>query len=151
MQTTKPTTTTKQSQVTATLVNVNLENTPGELGRCARALADANINIEGFNCGEQGTRFLVNDPARAVDVLANADFDVDTVDCFAVNLPNTPGSLARLGEELAKAEINIETCFGVGGTQTNARIFVEVDDPTKARPILERLATGPTSTPRSGR
>ncbi len=151
MQTTKPTTTTKTNQVTATLVNVNLENTPGELGRCARVLADADINIEGFTCTEEGTRFLVSDAAQAVEVLESAEFDVETVDCFAVNLPNTPGSLARLGEELAKAEINIENCFGVGGTQTNARIFVEVDDEKKARPIIERLVAGPSPTGRSGR
>lgn len=151
MQTTKPTTTTKTSPVTATLVNVNLENTPGELGRCARVLADANINIEGFTCTDEGTRFLVKDAAQAVDVLENAEFDVETVDGFAVDVPNTPGSLARLGEELAKAEINIENCFGVGRTETSARIFVEVDDTQKARPIIERLATGPSPTGRSGR
>lgn len=151
MQTTKPTTTTKTSQVTATLVNVNLENTPGELGRCARVLADAEINIEGFVCTDEGTRFLVNDAAQAVEVLEAAEFDVDTVDCFAVNLPNTPGSLARLGEALAEAEVNIENCFGVGGTQPNARIFVEVDDEKAARPIIERLAGGPAPSGRSGR
>ena len=55
---------------------------------------------------------------------------------LTVILPNTPGTLARLGESLAGAGINIEGgCAISDGTETIAHVLVE--DAVKARAAIE--------------
>jgi hypothetical protein len=49
----------------ATDLTVNLENRPGELGRVARAPADAGANIELAYPAERGRAFGVDDMGKA--------------------------------------------------------------------------------------
>ena len=127
--------------LTATFVTVKVDNKPGTLGKCSRAIANANINVESFFGDGATIRFLTNNPGGTVDAVKKAGFTAQTTDLFAIRLPNTPGQVAALGEELGKVGVNIETCFSVGGTRENGRIFLLVNDPSKAQPVIERLST----------
>lgn len=151
MQTSQPQGTQQTSPLTATFVTVRVENTPGQLGRCARSIAQAGINVEGFCADTAGARFLTNNPNQTAEVLRKAGFQPEVREFFAIRLPNEPGQVALLGEELGKAGVNIETCFGVGGTREAGRIFCQVNDPTRARPVFERLATVQATTGSSPR
>ena len=55
---------------------------------------------------------------------------------LSINLPNTPGTLAQLGEALGEAGVNVEgiACLPVGD-QGSTHILV--DDPASARSALE--------------
>lgn len=139
------------NSLTATFVNVELDDQPGQLGRAARILATANINVEGFVVGSEGHRFLVSNPKQAVDAFTKAGLECDTVDLFAIRVPNSPGQLAKIGEELGKANVNIVNCFGLAGTRENGRIFIECDNAETAKPILERFATVQTTPTVGGR
>jgi len=145
MQTTKTSPTTATTPLTTTFVQVKLEDRPGELGRCARVIADAKINLEGFNCGPGGVHLLLGNPTQALDVLRKNEFEADQVELFALRLPNQPGQLARIGEELGRAEVNVEACFGVAGARENGRIFVRCDNIERARPVIEHLASVQTT------
>jgi hypothetical protein len=60
---------------------------------------------------------------------------------ISIDLPNTPGTLARLGEALGEAGVNLEgiACLPVGD-EGSAHILVE--DPTAARSALEAAGIG---------
>jgi hypothetical protein len=115
------------------------EDKPGTFGRVARCLADNKLNIEAYAIDAGGIRLLTNDSARTSTCLLGKGFRPQTVECFEIRVPDRPGELGRIGEELGKANINIVSSFGVaaGGS---GRIFLRVDAPEKAAPILERYS-----------
>ncbi|MES2155640.1 MAG: ACT domain-containing protein [bacterium] len=130
------TTTTKF--VTLPSGSTNAPDEPGTLGAAARVLYDQGINIEAFATEASGIRLRTSSPEKAVRVLSDAGYEPETVECFELHVPNQPGELARIGEALGKANVNIVSCFGsaAGGS---GQIYLRVDDPETAAPILERL------------
>lgn len=133
---------------TTTFVTVKLEDTPGTLGKAANALADGNVNIDAFAVdGKGNARFLTNNPSGATDALKDAGFSPKTADVIQVNLPNEPGQLGRLGTELGKKGVNIESCFGATGGGGTGTVFLRVSDIEKATPIVEKIGGRATTTP----
>ena len=58
-------------------------------------------------------------------------------DVIALDLPNTPGTLARVADRLSKARVNIEYAYGTtGGTRGKAQIILKVDNIQRARRAL---------------
>src|SRR5262249_39753855 len=59
------------------LVETSLPHTPGSLGKAARRLADAGVNVEsilptGMTGGEVSVGFVTSNPAKAKEILATA-------------------------------------------------------------------------------
>lgn len=118
------------------LVTVPLENRPGALAKVTRQLASVGINLEGFCISGEGVRFILHGGhAVALDALEGAGFHPQAHEVAAVHIPNQRGELARLCEDLAGAQINIEQGFGLamGG---EGRVYIRLDDLRKASPIL---------------
>lgn len=135
---------------TTRCVTVPLENKPGTLARVARLVADAKINIEAIDSevlGEWGyVRVYTTDPDKTTQALKKGGFTPTTTELLEIVLPNKPGELARVTEALAKANVNIESCFGsAGNSPTEGRIYLKVNDVARARTVLES-ATGITAT-----
>ncbi len=132
---------------TTKFVTVKLEDTPGTLGKAANALGDANVNVDAFAVdGNGNARFLTNNPTGAAQALEQAGFSPDTVDVIQVNLPNEPNQLGRLGTELGKKGVNIESCFGATGGGTGT-VFLRVSDIEKATPVVEKFGGRTATTP----
>lgn len=126
-------------------VTAEIANQPGEVGKAARCLAEANVNIEAYAYEGTRVRFLASDPAAAERCLKGKGYATRTVDVFELELPNQPGQLAAVGEALGRAGVNIESSFGLGVGEA-ARVFIRVNDVAKATQILERLAGARTAT-----
>lgn len=126
------------------VVMVELEDKPGTLGKAARCLADKNINIDGYVVDRGHVRFLVRDANAAAQCLEGAGYEPQVLDVFELALPNRPGELARLGEELGKAGVNIVTSMGLSAGQAPTRVFVRVSDIEKAKPIIGRIEQSAT-------
>lgn len=132
--------------MTSTLT-LNIADTPGSLGRTARVLSTAGINIDAFQADGGTCRFIVADGPKASAALRKAGIPCQANDCLEVRLPNQPGQLASLGEALGKAGVNIQSSFGATG---DGRVFLQVDKPAAAQPVLERFGgtipagTGPS-------
>lgn len=96
------------------------ENMPGMLASIAKVLGNERVNILSFltiTSGATGTTHLVVDNIdKAKKALANARLPYTEADVLRVELPNTPGALARFAVKLAQEEINITL-----GYQTSAK------------------------------
>jgi len=116
------------------------ENLPGMLASIAKVLGKENVNI--LSCltmtsETTGTTHLVVDNVeKAKQALANARLRYTEADVLRVELPNTPGALAKFAGKLAEEDINI-----ILGYQTSAKgsrkasIVLAVSDLDKAARI----------------
>src|SRR5438552_13343592 len=91
-------------------LTVSHENRPGMVAKNAKVLGDAKVNI--LNCltttsGTEGVTHLVVDKVnKAKKALANAGLVYIEADVLCVELPNTPGALAKFTGKLAEKNIN---------------------------------------------
>jgi hypothetical protein len=113
------------------------DDEPGVLARMARALGDADINIEGVSAftgqGKGIVHILVRDPESAQDALSRAGFEVRAArDVVVLDIEDVPGRLGEAAGKLADAGINIEQAY----LATNNRMVFAVDDVDKARALL---------------
>lgn len=96
-------------------VSVFLENKSGRLLEVCRSLADAGINIRALSIAETADygvlRLIVNDPDKAMQVLARGNFTVSETEVLAVEIPDRPGGLADALLPLHEANVNIEYIY----------------------------------------
>ncbi len=113
------------------------ENLPGMLASIAKVLGKENVNI--LSCltmtsGTTGTTHLVVDNVdKAKQALANARLRYTEADVLRVELPNTPGAMAKFAGKLAEEDINIVLGYqtSVKGSR-KASIVLAVSDLDKA-------------------
>ncbi len=123
---------------------VFLENKPGTLAQVSSALAERRINILAFSISDavdHGVlRIVVSNPVQAAHVLGDGGMMVVESDVVALDLPNKPGTLARIADRLSKARVNIEYAYGTtGGTKGKAQLIVKVNNIQRARRVLGRI------------
>lgn len=118
------------------------EDHPGVLAAIGEAMGEAGINIHGisaFTGGGKGVvHLLVDQPARAHEVLLGLGFDVKAArDVVVADVEDRPGQLGQVCRRLADAGINIEQAYIAGDT----RLVLVVDDTARARELLGIMAT----------
>ena len=102
-------------------ITVFLENSEGRLAALCRTLAEAEINMHSLVIADTAdygvVRIICNDPARALEVLNEADYRALSTKVAAIGVPNVPGGLAKLLDTLDELGLNIEYgyCFSVNG------------------------------------
>jgi hypothetical protein len=117
-------------------MTIVLENTPGSLATLGETLGGAGVNIEG-GCAissDEGTivHILVEDAARAREVLAEAGFTVEEEQpalSFYVSGDDRPGIIGRYARRIADAGVNIERMYLAAGS----RLAFVTNDPAGAR------------------
>jgi hypothetical protein len=124
---------------------VTIEDKPGALGKCFRALAERGVNILALQSyveeGESLARFVADDMAGAKAVLGGLHMIFEETDAVAIRLANRPGELARVTWRLGEKKINIDyTYCGVAPGSTGMLVVFGVDDLTKAAAALDELA-----------
>lgn len=125
-------------------VSVFMENTPGRLAEVTKVLGDANINILAMTIAETGefgvVRMIVSDWQKAIDVLKKNDFTTATTEVLAIEIPNKPGSLAKIVAEFAKKNINIEYVYAfVTHTSEEAVIIMRFENTDEAIVVLKDI------------
>src|ERR1700722_5123590 len=94
---------------------VAIEDKPGALGKCFRALAEGGVNILAFQSyveeGESLARFMVDDFASPKAVLGGLDMIFEVTDVALVRLPHRPGELALAASRLGENQININYIY----------------------------------------
>lgn len=125
---------------------LEIPNEPGTLGDLAELLGKDHVNILGFAAvarpGEPGLLHLVTDDAKAAAVtLEEAGYSPERREAVVVRAPNRPGKLGRLATRLGQAGVNIDASFIAASGEDDAelRCVFSVDQPTKAREILEAI------------
>jgi len=96
-------------------ISIFLENKPGGLSSVTGALKDAGINIRALSLADTSDfgilRLIVDNVARAKEVLNAAGFAVGKTHVVAVEVPDRPGGLHSILEALSKENINVEYMY----------------------------------------
>lgn len=116
-------------------ISVFLENQPGRLGALCDVLADEGVNIEAImvpSGTEYGIVHLVVDrPEDALKALGERSYRTYTSRVLDLDLPNHPGALAKVADQLAEIEIDIKYAYSAV-TDARARLILAVSDVERA-------------------
>ena len=119
-------------------ISVFLENKAGRLARVTKVLGEASINIRALSIADTSDfgilRIIVNNPDKAYQILKDAGFTVSETEVIAVQVPDLPGSLAGVLEQMSEEKLNIEYLYAFLGTnQEDALVIFKVEDIQLAR------------------
>ena len=121
---------------------VQLKNEPGAMATLAEALAARGVDLRAIGGGSMGDSGHVimttadDDTARAV--LDDGGYVFIEGESILAEVDDKPGGMARLSRALADAGVNIQGHLFLGRWGDRAMFTFVVDDPERARPILER-------------
>lgn len=120
-------------------ISIFLENSKGRLFSVTKILAENNINIRALSIADTTDfgilRLIVNDPTEAYRVLKENNFTVRITEVVAVEIPDSPGGLCCVLEELSVHEIAVEYMYAFLGS-AKAMVILKIDDVEKASLIL---------------
>lgn len=113
-------------------LSIFLENQSGRLAEVMGDLARENINIRALSLADTSgfgiLRLIVNDIAKAHEVLKNKGFTVRETDVLAVEVPDRPGGLGGILGSLAARGINIEYMYAfVEKSGENAVVIFRIE------------------------
>jgi hypothetical protein len=125
-------------------ISVAIENQPGRLGQIGRLLAEQKIHISAFsvidNVEQAMVRLITGDPTAARAALQNAGLPVVEVEVLVIEMSDSLGTLALIGETLAAADINIEYAYSSTAPVGNrGRLIVKTANPRAAKEVLVAL------------
>lgn len=124
---------------------VQMEDRPGTLGKCCRALGDRGVNILAFHSfsseGKSAVRIIVDKLTAAKTVLDADRYTYTETEVALANLPNRPGELARAAARLGESSININYAYsGIEPGKSAPLLIFGVADAARAASILDQAA-----------
>jgi hypothetical protein len=122
-------------------ISVFLENNAGRLGEVTRILAGAGINIRAISIADTADfgilRLIVNDHDEALKALVNAGFTTRITDVVAVEVEDTPGSLAKVMELFQRVNVNIEYLYAsLEGASGKAVVIFKLENHEQGLKII---------------
>ncbi len=120
---------------------VQLRNEPGALATLAESLAANGVDLRaigGGGLGDVGHVILTTaDDDTARRVLDEGGYTYFEGESLLAEVDDRPGGMATIARRLADAGVNIHGHLFIGRWGDRAMFAFVVDDPEKARPILE--------------
>ncbi len=121
---------------------VQVANQPGEMARLAEQMAAAAVDLRAIGGGGLGDygHFIMTtaDDDGARRVLEDGGWTYLEGESLLTEVEDRPGGLAMIARELADNGVNVLGHLFLGRWSDRATFAFVVDDPDKARPILER-------------
>jgi hypothetical protein len=121
---------------------VQLKNEPGAMATLAEALAARGVDLRAIGGGSMGDSghviMTTADDETAKVVLDDGGYVYIEGESILAEVDDKPGGMARLSRALADAGVNIQGHLFLGRWGDRAMFTFVVDDPERARPILER-------------
>jgi len=122
-------------------ISVFLENTTGRLSEVTKTLAKVNVNLRAISIADTADfgilRLIVDNTENAIDALNAAGFTTRQTDVVAVEIEDTPGSLAKLMELFRESQVNIEYLYAsLEGQIGKAVVIFKLKDHEKGQKIL---------------
>jgi len=122
-------------------ISVFLDNTTGRLSEVTKTLAGAQVNLRAISIADTADfgilRLIVDKSDKAVEALNNAGFTTRQTDVVAVEIEDTPGSLAKLMELFQQSKVNIEYLYAsLEGQVGKAVVIFKIEDHEKGQKIL---------------
>ncbi len=121
---------------------VQLKNAPGAMATLAETLADRGVDLRaigGGGIGDAGHVIMTTaDDETTRAILEDGGYTFVEGESILAEVDDRPGGMARLSRALADAGVNIYGHLFLGRWGDRAMFAFVVDDPERARPILER-------------
>ncbi|MFW6052847.1 MAG: ACT domain-containing protein [Desulfosalsimonas sp.] len=122
-------------------ISIFLENKAGRLSEVTGILSENGVNIRALALADTTDfgvlRLIVDDNAKAEQVLKNEGFTVRKTKVIAVEVMDRPGGLHSILEILYKAGINVEYMYAfVRQSGNNAVMIFRFDQPEEAVRVL---------------
>jgi hypothetical protein len=121
---------------------VQLKNEPGGMASLAEALAARGVDLRaigGGGIGDTGHVIMTTaDDEATRAVLEDGGYTFIEGESILAEVDDRPGGMAVLSRQLADAGVNIYGHLFLGRWGDRAMFAFVVDNPEKARPILER-------------
>ena len=121
---------------------VQLKNEPGSMAVLAEALAARGVDLRaigGGAIGDSGHVIMTTADDDATRAILDADgYTYYEGESIIAEVDDRPGGMARIARQLADAGVNIHGHLFLGRWGDRAMFAFVVDDPDRARPILER-------------
>jgi hypothetical protein len=121
---------------------VQVDNKPGEMARLAEQMAAAGVDLRAIGGGGLGDygHFIMTtaDDDGARRVLEDGAWTFYEGESLLAEVDDRPGGMAAIARALADAGVNVMGHLFIGRWSDRATFAFVVDDPEKARPILER-------------
>jgi hypothetical protein len=125
----------------ATQLALFLDNKPGTLARVCDTFSAAKINIYALSTSDtvdhSVVRLVVSDPRKALLLIEEHGALVVESEVLLIEADNKPGTLARICDRLAEANVNIE--YAYCATPPSAKkglLILRVANPKKALKVL---------------
>ena len=124
-------------------LSVFLENKPGRLSEPCRILAQADINILTLSLADTQQfgilRLIVKNWEKAMNVLKNAGFVVNTTEVVAVEVEDRPGGLENILQIIEQENVNVEYMYAFTYRQEDKAIIIfRFENPDKSIQILQK-------------
>lgn len=114
-------------------ISIFLENNAGRLAEVTKVIAQAGVNIRAISIADTADfgilRLIADKPDAALAAVANAGFTARVTDVLAVEVPDEPGSLAKIMEIFKDTGVNIEYLYAsLEGALNKAIVIFKVED-----------------------
>jgi hypothetical protein len=121
---------------------VQVTNKPGQLADLAEQMAARGVDLRaigGGGLGETGHMIMTTaDDDTTREVLEAGGWTFIEGESLLAEVDDRPGGMAKIARELSDAGVNVLGHLFLGRWSDRATFAFVVDDPEKARPILER-------------
>lgn len=122
-------------------LSVSLANVPGSFSTVSEILGREGVNIRAISVADTSdistVRFVVDDPAKAKNILTGQGYDPKEIDVLAVETPDHPGGINAVLKPLKAAGINVHYLYPhLGRVGDNAIVILGVDKTEEAQQVL---------------
>ena len=124
--------------------SVFLVNEPGSLERFSKMIADAGLDIVGISSDVRYESAVVKfviageQDVNLPSLIAKNGYTAIRTDAICIQAKNRVGFLFQLSKLLGEHKININNIYSAAVEDTQARIFLVVDDLEKACSLIEK-------------
>ena len=122
-------------------ISVFLENKKGALAEVTSFIASHGINLYALSIADSQDfgilRIITDNPDNAREMLKNEGYTVTATSVLAVEIDDTPGSMASILNVLTKADVIVEYTYAfIGKAANKAYMIFRVDNKEKANEAL---------------
>ena len=109
-------------------ISIFLENSPGRLYEATQALGEAGLNLRSLSISDISgfgvLRILVSDVAKARRIMMEKQLPARVDEVVAVEIVDTPGSLARILKLLMENKVNVDYMYALAGASSEKAVMV---------------------------
>ena len=133
--------------MTINQLSVFVQNKAGTVAAITKSIAQAGVSIRALSVADTQEfgilRLIVSDTQKAQEALSKNECVVSITKVIGVQIPDTPGGLAKMLSVLSSENVSVEYMYAFcTRTHGKAMMVLTVDDSVKAQKVLAEKGYG---------